>query len=123
MRQKQPALGPENLSCPDWQKPMSEVCHKCPLWTHLDYTDPETAARTEEWACAKAAVVVTQIKIIRELQIISQELNVQRNENKKAHDEQLTMAAIAVQRARQAIGELAGPDPVAPLLISGASHD
>ena len=31
--------GPDNLFCPDWKKPMSKVCHTCPLWMKLPVQD------------------------------------------------------------------------------------
>lgn len=45
--------GPENLLCPFWQKPMEEVCHKCPMWTQLRGLDPQTGEPIpDEWNCA-----------------------------------------------------------------------
>lgn len=45
-------MGPENLYCPFWQKPMCEVCHKCPLWTQVRGTDPNTGEEVDDWNCS-----------------------------------------------------------------------
>lgn len=45
--------GPENLLCPFWQKPMEDVCHKCPFWTQLRGVDPQTGEPVlDEWNCS-----------------------------------------------------------------------
>lgn len=54
--------GPEHLNCPDWQKPMSEVCHKCPLWTHIRGSNPNTGEDVNRWSCAKAMAPLLQIE-------------------------------------------------------------
>jgi hypothetical protein len=46
--------GPENLYCPDWKKPMSKVCHTCPLWVHIRGKNPNTGEDVDRWNCAKA---------------------------------------------------------------------
>lgn len=45
--------GYEHLNCPFWQKPMSEVCHKCPMWVQIRGTDPNTGETvSDEWQCS-----------------------------------------------------------------------
>lgn len=44
--------GEEHLSCPFWQKPMSEVCHKCPLWIQLRGSDPQSGQEVDSWGCS-----------------------------------------------------------------------
>ena len=44
--------GPETLFCPLWQKKMSTVCHKCPLWTQIRGINPNTGAEVDSWNCA-----------------------------------------------------------------------
>lgn len=46
--------GSESLKCPLWRKPMSEVCHTCPLWTQLRGLNPNTGQEIDEWNCALA---------------------------------------------------------------------
>ena len=51
---KQVPRGPEELNCPQWQKPMSEVCHKCPKWIQVRGKNPNTGQEVDEWNCADA---------------------------------------------------------------------
>lgn len=46
--------GPAHLDCPQWQKPMSEVCHRCPWWTRVGGIDASTGAEVGKWNCAVA---------------------------------------------------------------------
>lgn len=46
--------GPEGLDCPFHKKPMSEVCHKCPLWVQLRGKDPQGMNEIDRWDCALA---------------------------------------------------------------------
>jgi len=48
----QAPLGPKDLDCPLWQKSMAKVCHKCPLWTQLRGTNPNTGQEVDQWNCA-----------------------------------------------------------------------
>ena len=52
--QNQIPRGPDNLYCPDWKKPMSRVCHTCPLWIQVRGKNPQTDAEIDAWNCAKA---------------------------------------------------------------------
>lgn len=105
MRPMQVPRGPEDMNCPDWQKPMSEVCHKCPLWAKVTTTD-QAGHNIDEWNCAKAWTVILQIRTMHEVSLVSKELNVLRNEASIHHDAGLTMAAIAVDRSRNAVADL-----------------
>lgn len=49
---KQIPHGDENLICPTHHKPMSEVCHKCPWWTHVRGMNPNTGEEVDDWQCA-----------------------------------------------------------------------
>lgn len=102
--------GPEDMNCPKWLSPMSEVCHKCPLWAKVRMVDHQTKEEIDEWRCALAwqpAISVAILnKIDERLQGVEIELNALRNETKAAHDDQLTLGAIAVQRSREAITEV-----------------
>ena len=58
--------GSEELSCPFWQKPMSECCHKCPMWTQVRGKDPQTGQDlADEWACAIALLPMLSIESSR----------------------------------------------------------
>ncbi len=65
MTERQVPLGPENKYCPYWQKPMSEVCHKCPLWTFMRMDDPRTGEQIDRWDCALAWNPILLVDLIR----------------------------------------------------------
>jgi hypothetical protein len=44
--------GEDHLYCPFWQKPQSEVCHKCPLWVQLRGKDPQSTQEVDAWGCS-----------------------------------------------------------------------
>jgi hypothetical protein len=56
--------GPKNLKCPDWQKPMSQVCHTCPLWMSIEKERPD-GSKLDDWNCAKVHSVMMSIDVIR----------------------------------------------------------
>ena len=101
--------GPEDMNCPKWLSPMSEVCHKCPLWTRVKMIDHQTKEDVDDWRCALAWQPAISIAILNKiderLQGVEIEINALRNETKTAHDDQMTMGAIAVQRSRDVIQE------------------
>lgn len=94
--------GPENLFCPDWRKPMSKVCHTCPLWMKLPINDTN-GTPIDDWRCAKVWSALLQFHQCQETFSVSTEINQLRNETKKAHDETIAVGAIAVQRASDAV--------------------
>lgn len=49
-------LGPKDMDCPHWQKPMSKVCHRCPFWIALRGTNTNTGDPVDEWMCAFASL-------------------------------------------------------------------
>lgn len=94
--------GPEGMKCPDWKKPMSKVCHTCPLWMKIPVTDPKTNAEIDDWKCGKVWAVLLQFHACKEAATVSTELNELRNETKQSHDHNLAMGAIAINRAAEA---------------------
>lgn len=40
------------LDCPLWQKPVEEVCHKCPWWMQMRGVNKNTGAEVDNWGCA-----------------------------------------------------------------------
>src|SRR5690349_6529112 len=73
--------GPENLNCMFWQKPMSEVCHTCPLWTEIkrQYKEGEDTLTEKHWVCGLAAIVPVAIEMLQETASTSIEVNKLRN--------------------------------------------
>ena len=51
---KQIPLGPSHLVCPYHQKKMSTVCHKCPMWTCVRGSNPNTGEEVDRWDCSLA---------------------------------------------------------------------
>lgn len=49
---KQVPMAEPGKICPLHQKDMSKVCHKCPWWTALRGTNPNTGAPVDEFGCA-----------------------------------------------------------------------
>lgn len=61
--------GPEHLNCPFWQKPMCDVCHKCPFWMHLRGTNRNTGEEIDDWGCALGmtpALLIENTQMARE---------------------------------------------------------
>lgn len=60
MSEQQIPRGPSNMTCPhrrSWlgfHQKMSKVCHKCPLWTFVGGTHPQTGEEVRRWDCAHA---------------------------------------------------------------------
>jgi len=52
MSKQQIPHGPEDRNCPFWQKPMSEVCHKCELWKKIRGRDPQSMQEMDEYRCS-----------------------------------------------------------------------
>ncbi len=63
---KQVPRGPEELNCPQWQKPMSEVCHKCPKWIQVRGKNPNTGQDVDEWNCADALLPMLLIEVAQQ---------------------------------------------------------
>jgi len=52
----------KGLMCPLWQKDMSTVCHKCPLWTHVAGKNPNTGEDVNKWNCSLAWMPMLMIE-------------------------------------------------------------
>lgn len=46
--------GPHDCYCPLWRKRMSQVCHTCPLWVHVEGKNPQGENTFDEWRCSWA---------------------------------------------------------------------
>jgi hypothetical protein len=65
MSELQVPRGPEKMKCPLWRKPMSEVCHTCPMWTFVRTEDPRVGQAVDKWDCALAWGPILTIDLIR----------------------------------------------------------
>lgn len=50
------------LTCPFLKKDMSQVCHKCPLWTHVRGKHPQSEEEIDRWGCAVAWLPMLMIE-------------------------------------------------------------
>ena len=70
--------GPTDMDCMFWQKPMSDVCHKCPMWTMVERTDPD-GYKERNWSCGFAFMVPILTETLQEAASSSIEINKLRN--------------------------------------------
>lgn len=64
----QKPMGPEDLDCPWWKEAMSKRCHKCPMWTQIRGTNPQTGADVDTWNCALAMMPMIGLEIAHRVQ-------------------------------------------------------
>lgn len=70
--------GPADMDCMFWQKPMSEVCHKCPLWTMVEKVDKD-GYKEKQWSCGIALAPLVMIEVLQECASGAIEVNKLRN--------------------------------------------
>jgi len=59
--------GPPNLICPLHRKSMNRVCRTCPLWFHIQGSDPNKPdVRIDRWDCSLAWLPTLLIDAARE---------------------------------------------------------
>lgn len=54
MVKTEPAHALPGMVCPLHRKDMSKVCHKCPLWVHVQGKDPQSKNTIDHWNCSLA---------------------------------------------------------------------
>lgn len=52
----------EGSICPLHRVDMSEVCHKCPWWTHLVGKNPQNEEVIDDWRCSIAVLPMLLIE-------------------------------------------------------------
>lgn len=92
-------LGPKELYCPMWRKPMSKVCHTCPLWVKVQMTNPNTGLHIDNWQCALSWAPYTQLEAANQTRITGEEL--------KRQSEKLNEACAAMAKTQHVANELA----------------
>lgn len=70
--------GPADMDCMFWQRPMSDVCHKCPMWTMVEKVDGE-GFKERHWSCGFAFLVPVLTEVLQEGTSTSIEVNKLRN--------------------------------------------
>ena len=63
---RQVPMGAADLDCPQWRKPMSECCHKCPWWTKVSGMHPQTGEQMDKWDCAISLLPMLLVNVARE---------------------------------------------------------
>ncbi len=66
--------------CPLWQKDVSEVCHKCPFYTQLRGSDPQTGKDIDDWGCVIAWQPILTIELASKMNGVAASLESFRNE-------------------------------------------
>ena len=93
--------GEDHLNCPLWQKPMSEVCHKCPWWVEVRGANPQTGEDASDWQCAITWGPLLAINIAQQARQTGAAVESFRNETVR-NNAGLCDALIAVSGAGQA---------------------
>ncbi len=110
---KQVPRGDEACICPFHKKPMSEVCHKCPLWIEVKGKNPQSDESIREWRCAFAWLPMLLIENAQMERQTGKAVESFRNETVKfqeqsvAREEQFKRGLLG----RALAGKLARPEP------------
>lgn len=60
--------GPKGMDCPQHQKSMDKVCHKCPNWVCIRGMDPQdNTKQIDKWECSIALTPMLLIEIGRQI--------------------------------------------------------
>ena len=114
--------GDEHLICPLHKLSMDQVCHRCPWWYQVRGTNKNTGEEVDEWKCAVAILPLLMVETADKVRQADATMQAMRNEAKAAHDENITVAAIAAQRARDSF-EHSFVNVVGPLIQGRLAHD
>jgi hypothetical protein len=75
--------GPDHLSCPFHRKPMSAVCHKCPMWVHVRGRNPNTGEEMDQWNCSLAWLPMLLLENAQQTREVGGAIESFRNESLK----------------------------------------
>lgn len=75
----------------------------CNRWKQLQGTNPVTGAPMDLWDCIDNHAHTLRVCAVRSIESSAASVESMRNEAKKAHDEHVSMASIAVQRSTDTI--------------------
>lgn len=94
--QKQIPRGPKGMKCPQWRKPMSQVCHTCAWWVEGRSKRPG-GPETVEWQCAIPAIALMTSVTAQCVREAGAETEALRNELVRSNEN--TAAAAATYQA------------------------
>ena len=100
--------GPKDRICPQHNKRMSEVCHRCPWWTLVRGKHPQTGEDVDQWNCAIALLPILLIENSRQTRSVAAATESFRNEMVDAN-----------KRSAEMIRQLGHPAPAPQKLIGG----
>lgn len=83
----------EGYICPFNQRDTSEVCHKCPMWTQVRGTNPQTGAEVDDWRCALAWLPMLLIENAQQSRQTGAAVESFRNEMVKGNERLLLLAS------------------------------
>ena len=73
--------------CPLHRKPVSKVCHRCPLWVQFRGTDPNTGAEVDEWGCSLAWIPALLVENSQQQRATGAAVESFRNEMVKSNEQ------------------------------------
>ena len=95
---RQAPRGPEDLNCPVYRKPMSEVCENCAMWSEVRGTDPQTGKELPaQWECAYVLQPRMIMEVAKGIRGVHAATNSFRNEMIKAQSALIQQGEIQKQ--------------------------
>lgn len=112
--------GPRGMDCPQFQKSMDKVCHKCPKWTLIRGMDPQDSTKQiDRWECSDALVPMLLIELGRQIRSNAVAIEGLRNEVVKSSDGSVAMIQTLLTSVNRSYDVLASlPAPKEQKLIS-----
>lgn len=108
------------MDCPQFQRSMDKVCHKCPKWTLIRGMDPQdNTKQLDRWECSDALVPMLLIELGRQIRSNAAAIETLTSEVSKSSDDKTAMIQTlltSVNRSYDAIASI--PPPQAQKLIS-----
>jgi hypothetical protein len=93
------AIGPDDMDCPFHQRPMSEVCHSCPLWQMLRGVHPQTGEPIpDEWNCSFAHMTKLSLEFSQQARQAGASSDKVATEVAKFHKSMVAMNHIAINQ-------------------------
>lgn len=93
---RQAPRGPEDLNCPVYRKPMSEVCESCVMWSEVRGYDPQTGNELpSQWECGYALQPRMIMEVSRNVRQVQAATESFRNEMVKAQSALIHQGEVA----------------------------
>lgn len=106
--------GPKSMDCPQFQKSMDKVCHKCPKWTLIRGMDPQdNTKQIDRWECSDALVPMLLIELGRQIRSNAAAIETLTTQVSKSSDGNVAMIQTlmtTLNRSYDAIASLPAPE-------------